>query len=191
MEMYLITNGKNFLGYQGTKLIAFSQKEKAQKFTESKAQNFMNSLPKSLKNLGYKMVLDADNSITDKEVTNITDNAIYEILEKIKEFESYINRLGVNRDNLSFELSKIDGEIEDLLHAAEFFNLNASEGYKLYKMLHDKRVKRRKIKDYIEIVDYIKKINGKEFAENRGSKSILGMLTRNYNPRVLNELFNK
>ena len=48
-----------------------------------------------------------------------------------------------------------------------------------------------KIKDYIEIVDYIKKFNGKEFAENRGSKSILGMLTRNYKPRALNELFNK
>ena len=191
MEMYVITNGKNFLGYQGTKLVTFSQKEKAQKFTPDKAKNFMNSLPKTLKNLGYKAELDEDNTITEKKVIELTDNANYEILEKIKEFEAYINRLGVNRDNLSFELSKIDGEIEDLLHAAEFFNLNASEGYKLYKMLHDKRVKRRKIKDYIEIVDYIKKINGKEFAENKGSKSILGMLTRNYKPRVLNELFNK
>lgn len=99
--------------------------------------------------------------------------------------------IGKKRDTLTYELSKVDAEIEDILHAAEFYNLNACEGYKLYKMLRDARIKRRKLKDYIEVVGYIERATGKDFANNVGSKSILGKETREYTPRVLNELFNR
>ena len=88
-------------------------------------------------------------------------------------------------------MSRVDAEIEDILHAAEFYSLNACEGYKLYKMLRNARIRRRKLKDYIEVVGYIEGATGKELAEGKGSKSILGKMSREYKPRVLNELFNR
>lgn len=191
MDMYVITNGKNYLGDVGKTLSAVSQKDKARLFTLDKGKNTLANLPKSLKNLGYQLVLCEEKSLSPKTVINLTDNVYEDILKKVEDFENYIKEIENNKVNLALELSKVDGEIQDILHAAEFFNLSASEGYKLYKMLHEKRVKRRKIKDYIEIVRYIEETNGKEFSENKGSKSIKGKLTRDYKPKVLKELFNR
>ena len=45
--------------------------------------------------------------------------------------------------------------MEDIEHAAEFYNLDASHGYQRYKMLHNARVRRRKYKNAITRIDYI------------------------------------
>ena len=50
---------------------------------------------------------------------------------------------------------KAELEIEDIEHAAEFYNLDASHGYQLYKLLHDARVRRRKCKNAIAWIDFI------------------------------------
>ena len=140
-----------------------------------------------MKNLGY--YIEPDNYLNSIVIDEDID--ISNILFKVKNFEECMEDITKKRDALKHEMSIIDSEIEDILHAAEFYNLNACEGYKLYKMLHECRVKRRKIKDYIEVVGYIENITGKEFAAETGSKSILGKMKREYRPRVLNELFNR
>ena len=112
----------------------------------------------------------------------------YDILEKITDFSDFINQLKIRRDELWAECSQIDSEITDIEHAAEFFNLNASKGYKIYKMLHDATIRRRKCKDEIQRIDIILgNINADSI--NKINKKLKSIENKTYHPRVLKELF--
>lgn len=190
--LYIITNGRNYLSIDSNQQITtVAKRDKAKRFTYDKAKNVLANLNRRLKNLGYYMELDEEANQFIEQASNGANQEINAILSQVQEFESYIQDIGKKRDALSYELSRVDAEIEDILHAAEFYSLNACEGYKLYKMLRDARIRRRKLKDYIEVVGYIEGATGKELAEGKGSKSILGKMSREYKPRVLNELFNR
>lgn len=190
--LFIITNGSGYIYYdKNQKMATTNKRELAKRFTKEKAENFMKNLAGTMKNLGYRMEPDDETNQVIEQVISDTDESIAEILTQVRSFESYMQDIGKKRDTLTYELSKVDAEIEDILHAAEFYNLNACEGYKLYKMLRDAGIKRRKLKDYIEVVGYVERATGKDFANNVGSKSILGKETRKYTPRVLNELFNR
>ena len=190
--LYVITNGSGYIAYdKNQKPTNVSKRELAKRFTKTKADNFILNLNGSMKNLGYHVEPDNESNQVVEEVMNGVDENIADILAHVRDFESYMQDIGKKRDVLNYELSKVDNEIEDILHAAEFYNLNACEGYKLYKMLRERRIKRRKLKDYIEVVGYIEGTTGKDFAGENGSKSILGKESREYKPRVLNELFNR
>ena len=190
--LYVITNGSNYISYdKNQKMTVVSKKELAKRFVQTKAENFVKNLTGPMKNLGYHIELDVETNQLIEQTSKEADKEIQNILSKVQEFESYMQEIGKKRNALTYEMSKVDAEIEDILHAAEFYNLNACEGYKLYKMLREARIRRRKLKDYIEVVGYVENANGKEFAENKGSQSILGKMTREYTPRVLKELFNR
>lgn len=90
---------------------------------------------------------------------------------------------------LDEQLSKIDLEIVDIEHAAEFYNLNACQGYKLYKLLHDRRVKRREIKDELQKISLILGTSIKSSNIDNLERSILGLNNRIYTPRINKELF--
>ena len=87
------------------------------------------------------------------------------------------------------QLSKIDQELSDIDHYIEFVNLNAAQGYKAYRMIKDRRIIRRSIKNELDVLNIIlgKKIS--ETATDEIQKAISGMDKRTYEPRVLNELF--
>ena len=87
------------------------------------------------------------------------------------------------------QLSKIDQELSDIDHYIEFVNLNAAQGYKAYRMIKDRRIIRRSIKNELDVLNIIlgKKIS--ETATDEIQKAIYGMDKRTYEPRVLNELF--
>ena len=190
--LYVITNGSDYIAYdKNQKPITVSRRELAKRFTKTKADNFVLNLVGRMKNLGYHVEPDNEANQVIEQVVNGLDENIADILFHVQNFESYMQELSKKRDMLNYELSKVDNEIEDILHAAEFYNLNACEGYKLYRMLRERRIKRRKLKDYIEVVGYIEGTTGKGFTSGKGSKSILGKESREYKPRVLNELFNR
>ena len=190
--LYIITNGRNYLGIDSNQqIMTVAKRDKAKRFTYDKAKNVLANLNRRLKNLGYYMESDEETNQFIEQASREDNQEINTILFQVQEFESYVQDIGKKRDALSYELSRVDAEIEDILHAAEFYSLNACEGYKLYKMLRNARIRRRKLKDYIEVVGYIEGATGKELAEGKGSKSILGKMSREYKPRVLNELFNR
>lgn len=83
----------------------------------------------------------------------------------------------------------IDLEIVDIEHAAEFYTLNASQGYKLYKMLHDTRIQRRSYKDELEKINLSLGTSIRSANMENLEKSIVGMEHRKYEPRVNKELF--
>ena len=80
-------------------------------------------------------------------------------------------------------------ELSDIDHYIEFVNLNAAQGYKAYRMIKDRRIIRRSIKNELDVLNIIlgKKIS--ETATDEIQKAISGMDKRTYEPRVLNELF--
>src|SRR5699024_1031444 len=53
------------------------------------------------------------------------------------------------------ELDKLEGETQDLLHLIEFNNLNASEGFKVYKELQKVKRRRRELKNQNEFIETI------------------------------------
>ena len=76
-------------------------------------------------------------------------------LQHFKDFREFIQTIHSQLDVLVNAQKKVELEVEDIEHAAEFYNLDASHGYQLYKMLHDARVRRRKYKNAITRIDYI------------------------------------
>ena len=126
------------------------------------------------------------------EATNLSSEPIelnYDILEKVKEIHAFTKELEKRKSYLNGELSKIDLEIVDVEHAAEFYNLNASQGYKLYKLLHDLRVKRREVKDELQKINLTLGTSVKSENMENLERSILGLDNRQYTPRINKELF--
>jgi len=124
--------------------------------------------------------------IEDCENVNIDLEDVTDMVKNIFDFTSTIEK---RRVYLNQEIQTCSLEIADIEHAAEFYTLSASQGYKLYKMLHDVRCKRRTCKDELLIIEAVleSKLNSKELknVENR----IKGLDKRKYLPRVVNELF--
>lgn len=71
----------------------------------------------------------------------------------------------------------------------EFCNLNAAQGYKAYKMIKERRIKRRSIKNELAVLDIIlnKKIG--ESVSNEIIQAVEKLDRRTYEPRVLKELY--
>lgn len=113
----------------------------------------------------------------------------FNILDKVKEISSFTRKLENRRLYLIEEMHKIDLEIVDIEHAAEFYNLNASQGYKLYKLLHDARIKRRGLKDELQKIELALGTAMKSSNMENLEKSIAGLNNRKYTPRINKELF--
>ncbi len=64
------------------------------------------------------------------------------------------------------ELKQVSQERQDLLHVLELGKLNAIEMSKLMRELKDVQVKRRRIKNNLEVLDEIKRYSHKKFKEN-------------------------
>lgn len=113
----------------------------------------------------------------------------YDILDKVKEISIFTKQIEERRLYLIEEIHKIDLEIVDIEHAAEFYNLNASQGYKLYKLLHTARVSRRELKDELCIIDLSLGTSIRSKNMENLERSILGLDNRKYEPRINKELF--
>lgn len=118
----------------------------------------------------------------------IAENIQYWI-EKVNGLNGLASEAVHRKDKLVDQLSTVDKEICDILHYIEFCNLNAAQGYKAYKMIKERRIRRRSIKNELQVLDIIlgKKIS--ETATDEIEKAISGMDNRKYEPRVMRELF--
>lgn len=109
---------------------------------------------------------------------------------KIRELKEIQAELNTYFSELNNELSIVDKEIVDLEHYIEFYNFSASQGYNAYKMLQERFIKRREIKNKLDKCSIIWNGNIKEFADNRSViNKINGLKNKKYNPRILKELF--
>lgn len=114
----------------------------------------------------------------------------FDLLEELKVIKEKFEQLDKRKSELSEKHSQLDKKIEDIMHCAEFYELDACKGYKLYKILHQTRIERRIVTNELKAIGEtlsrlsISNIKGaiKE-TENAFSKDKI------YTPRVVDELF--
>lgn len=170
---------------------------------DKKVKNIMQSMPKSLKNVGnYEMYEFEDEEEDEEDIVvkpkenenfklSVTNNNT-ELKELKSEIDSFTQRLSDmvgDKKELLNQLSQVNLEICDLLHYIEFYNFSACDGYKLAKRIQIARDKRRIIKNKLRVI------------ESMNSESCMGLINgklydkinkidhQTYTPRVLTELF--
>lgn len=182
---YIITNGDLFLKRdENNQWVTTTIKHEATTYHDiEKAENTLVHMPKKYRN--YKMSV--------KRLVNISSksgNEEIDIKEKLMDMQDFILYTEARKEYLIKMLSREDMKIVDIEHAAEFYKLNASQGYKLYKMLREARMNRRKYKDELEEIESLRKYGFNMLRTDEMIDEIKKLDNRKYNPRVLEELFN-
>ena len=159
---------------------------------------YNNNLSKALKSCFHVQKIDKPQELV-KQITqeetqentekvSIAENIQYWV-DKVKGLNGLASEAVHRKNELTDQLSTVDKETCDILHYIEFCNLNAAQGYKAYKMLKERRIRRRSIKNELQVLDIIlgKKIS--ETATDEIQKAVECMDKRKYEPRVMEELF--
>lgn len=190
--MYVLYNQKYYLMQNAIKQFVPTTElnEAFQFFDKTKADNALANLPKQTRNLGYRVIqisntdkpVDFD-QFTDIELVNY-DSA----LAQISSFCDLHDQLVARAPWIDHKLTEVDNKIQDVLHAIEFNSYNARDGYKIYKLLHDLRLERRKYKDEIFIRELIDdNIHGTDWGKFRSR--VKDVKDRQYHVREMEELF--
>ena len=190
--MYVLYNNKYYLMQNAIKQFVPTTElnEAFQFFDKTKAENALANLPKQMRNLGYFVIqisntdkpVDFD-QFTDIELVNY-DSA----LAQIGSFCDLHDQLVARAPWIDHKLTEVDNKIQDVLHAIEFNSYNARDGYKIYKLLHDLRLERRKYKDEIFIRELIDdNIHSADWGKFRSR--VKDVKDRQYHVREMEELF--
>lgn len=93
--------------------------------------------------------------------------------------------------SLNQQLSVADQEVADVYHYIEFNNLNACEGFKVYKLLQNKLRQRRIIKDKKLKLELFSELTIEDVLDGTFETKMNNLASKTYKPRVLTELFDK
>lgn len=190
--MWLITNGAGYIQQDERGVSTVANPELALKFSErNKAENFYANLAKSFKNIGYAVQEATDRErYTDIDFDEYLDEScLDDIKTSILGIQTLLRKVFRMREHAQAELARADAALLDIEHAAEFYALNAAQGYRLYRMLHETRMERRKRKDQIAVCNIIIDSGFEGLMDGTTLKRIAGMDRREYKPRILEELF--
>ena len=190
--MYVLYNNKYYFMQNAIKQFVPTTElnEAFQFFDKTKAENALANLPKQMRNLGYFVQqIDAPSKPVDfDQFTNIELVNYDSALEQIGSFCDLHNQLVARATWVEHKLQEVENKIQDVLHAIEFNSYNARDGYKIYKLLHDLRLERRKYKDEIfirELIDdNIHNVDWRKFRSR-----VEDVKDRQYHARNLEELF--
>ena len=200
MSQYVITDGYRWITKnRNGKYVPTTCEALADTFGNKEANSvYNNNLSKALKSCFHVEKIDKPpelvKQITQEETqentekVSIAENIQYWV-DKVKGLNGLASEAVHRKNELTDQLSTVDKETCDILHYIEFCNLNAAQGYKAYKMLKERRIRRRSIKNELQVLDIIlgKKIS--ETATDEIQKAVEGMDKRKYEPRVMEELF--
>lgn len=200
MSQYIITDGERFIycNHSG-KFVPTSSEAMADIYTRKQAEGICrSSLPKALRGIFHIKKYDTppknvkqvnqDDLKNNTEKTIISEN-VQIWLDKIIGLNGLKNDAVKRKEELCKQLSDVDKELTDINHYIEFCNLNAAQGYKAYKMIKERRIKRRIIKNELSIVDAILEKKVSDSITDEVEKVIHNLNERTYTPRILDELF--
>lgn len=192
---YMICNNGKYVGqdieagFYITEDIAFAR---AWKKLE-KANNVLRMMQQCKKFKNYHFEVKYCEQSTAKAQKQKTPEPIeldYDVNQKLEEIAIFAKEIEKRKTYLYQLIHNAELELIDIDHAAEFQTLNAAQGYKLYKRLHDVCTKRREYKNEVQVIENTLKtrINGCDLGNLE--KSIAGLETRKYAPRINADLFN-
>jgi hypothetical protein len=190
---YVLTDGQNYLTVNKKTNVQETTSNicSAKYFTTyDNAERFKNAMKKTLRIFNWQIKTIAECTQIEKIEFEIDNESDSEFLSKVKNIESFSKELLHKKAQLEGQLTETEQEIIDIEHAAEFYSLDAYRGFKIYKMLHDARIERRKCKDGIFKISCILDGNFQDCLQEKMSRRIEGLNHREYQPRVLKELFN-
>ena len=184
---YVITDGSKYIGYDRKikKNIIVDDYNDSVKLIYTRANSILKNLDRDiLEAHNWKII----STIEAKEdLLSVMDFDIDSFMDSPDaDFSLLIKRKKV----LNLEYLKIEREITDIYHAMEFYNLDAAKGYKMYRMMHEILIRRRKNKDESLKIDYILAGGIKGLTNNTTKQRIEKLDNRHYQPRALKELFN-
>lgn len=110
----------------------------------------------------------------------------YEIFD---ELEGMAVRLDERRKQLFQERSEVEKEILDIQHYMEFHTFSASKGYELSKYLKERLVKRREIKNEIDVINGLSASRVCDIYRGKGRDILQKIESKTYTPRILKDLF--
>ena len=183
---YVITDGIKYIGFDKKveKNIIVENYCDSVKLIYTGVNRVFNNLPEEiLKASEWKIISTVE---IDED---LSDAMNFDIDSIIDSSEIDFNLLVKRKRVLELEYLEIEREITDIYHAMEFYNLDAAKGYKLYRMMHERLIKRRKNKDEALKIDYILAGGIKGLANNTTKQRIDKLVNRHYQPRALTELF--
>ena len=155
-----------------------------------KADNALANLPKQMRNLGY-FVQQIDAPSKPLEIDGFDKSELVDYdsaLVQIGSFCDLHDQLVARATWVEYKLQEVENKIQDVLHAIEFNSYNARDGYKIYKLLHDLRIERRKYKDEQIIADVMKSgFAGSNWELTR--TRVDDLKDRQYHVREMEELF--
>ena len=197
---YVITDGSRWIMRDRKgKYVPISNEALADKYSSKVANTVLNNqLSKALRNVFHvEKVDEPPENVKQVTITEINSNTekvliaenIQRWLDKISDLNGLASDALHRKEELLNQLSLVDKELCDINHYIEFCNLNAAQGYKAYKMIKDRRIKRRSIKNELQVLEIILGKRTSETATDEIQRAVEGMDKRKYEPRVLNELF--
>ena len=192
MTMYVLYNQKYYLMHNaiGQWTPTPELNESFQFNDKTKADNALSNLPKQMRNLGY-FVQQVDAPSKPLEIDGFDNSKLVNYdsaLAQIGAFCDLHDQLVARATWVEYKLQEVENKIQDVLHAIEFNSYNARDGYKIYKLLHDLRLERRKYKDEQIIADVMKSGfagSNWELARTR----VDDLKDRQYHVREMEELF--
>lgn len=190
--MYVLYNQKYYLMQNAIKqfIPTTELNEAFQFFDKTKAENALANLPKQTRNLGYFVIQisNTDKPVDFEQFTDIELVNYDSALAQIGSFCDLHDQLVARAPWIDHKLTEVDNKIQDVLHAIEFNSYNARDGYKIYKLLHDLRLERRKYKDEIFIRELINdNIHSVDWGKFRSR--VKDVKDRQYHVREMEELF--
>ena len=190
--MYVLYNQKYYLMHNtiGQWTPTPELNESFQFNNRAKADNALSNLPKQMRNLGY-FVQQVDAPSKPLEIDGFDNSELINYdstLAQIGSFCDLHDQLVARATCVEYKLQEVENKIQDVLHVIEFNSYNARDGYKIYKLLHDLRLERRKYKDEQIIADVMKSGfagSNWELARTR----VDDLKDRQYHVREMEELF--
>ena len=170
--------------------------------TKKQAEEALRNTSKAFKKLGYRvaptnqpvnvlMTKKKKKSAEQKpeEADQLLDAQYY--VSELHRFKQFIDTVVSGQAQMEEKQIQAEQEVEDILHAAEFYELDQKQGYELYLKLRDARIRRRQYKDAAAWISLILMADPDTFLKKNPVDRIAKWEDRLYRPRALPELFQK
>lgn len=195
---YVIKNPKNVyirLNKNGA-AITCTDGDKAV-FEYSKAMNILDSLPKTLKRLNFKVMPISEISIekdmvakkkTIQSTNYVIPDTIQNWVEKFGICDDILKEARQRKEELYKLLSDVDKEFTNIVHEIEFEDaVDLYSGWKERNRVKENREKRRKIKDELLVLSSVVKMDFRNIDRETIEKVVAGLAKRKFTYRIIED----
>jgi len=120
------------------------------------------------------------------------ENILSDIPSAVSSILALYGQIDTAIEYCNHTIRNTDLETSDLLHKCEFSNPNAADGYKFFKEIQICRIRRRKAKDMLQLLEIIRDsgiVNTAYDFDNRYGTCQHILENRTYRPRIREDLF--